>query len=411
MTTGSDVTGAETHSPDGAARMLQHHFESPDQQFDSSKLGMWIFLGTEMLMFGGLFCAYAIYRANHPDIFRWGSHLLDVRAGAINTVVLITSSFTMACAVMAAQRGWRWRQVVLLALTFLGACGFLAIKYTEYRPKFEHGLLWGKHFHPDPAYVAAHFGGGHHGGEEAAAEAGDAHEEKAAEETVDLELGRKIAYETCASCHGRDLRGMPKNGKNLVTSEFVAQKSDAELLAFLKVGRQPFDPANTTGVAMPPRGGNPTLDDAKLKDVIAFLRVVQEQGEEEGSAEGGEVAAVGPPEAAGGDESLFLPKSVIPPAPQGPPGLVPALTTRPAPPAVPPTPAGAHRFFAVYFLMTGLHAVHVIAGMVVIAWLMIGAALGRYDATYYTPVDLGGLFWHLVDLIWIFLFPLFYLIH
>jgi cytochrome c oxidase subunit 3 len=77
---------------------------------------------------------------------------------------------------------------------------------------------------------------------------------------------------------------------------------------------------------------------------------------------------------------------------------------------IPPTPEGAHRFFAVYFLMTGLHGIHVVAGMAVIAWLMVSAALGRYDAAYFTPVDLGGLFWHLVDLIWIFLFPLFYLI-
>ena len=77
---------------------------------------------------------------------------------------------------------------------------------------------------------------------------------------------------------------------------------------------------------------------------------------------------------------------------------------------VPPAPPNAHRFFGIYFLMTGLHGIHVVAGMLVIGWLMIGAALGRYDGAYYTPVDLGGLFWHLVDLIWIFLFPLFYLI-
>jgi len=92
-------------------------------------------------------------------------------------------------------------------------------------------------------------GDGHH--EEATDHEGEAGD--AAEPTVDLARGKRIAYETCASCHGQDLQGMPNNGKSLITSEFVAQKSDKDLLAFLKVGRQPFDPLNTTGVAMPPR--------------------------------------------------------------------------------------------------------------------------------------------------------------
>jgi len=384
----------------GARGRLQHHFGSLPQQFDSSKLGMWLFLATELLMFGGLFCAYAVYRGNHVEIFRWGSALLDRRLGMTNTAVLITSSFTMALAVYAAQRGWRWRQVLFLGLTFLGACGFLVIKAIEYTPKFQHGLLWGTRFDPDPHYVAAHFGHGRHPAEVAH----EAEEEPAvaAEPARDLERGKKIAFETCASCHGADLRGMPKNGKSLVTSEFVAAKSDPELLAFLKVGRQPFDPANTTGVAMPPRGGNPTLTDEKLQDVIAFLREVQAKGEEEG----GEVVLASAP-AEG--EAFALPKSVIPPAPPGPEGLASGAFPG-IPAAVPAPPPDAHRFFAIYFMMTGLHGIHVLAGMLVIGWLMIGAALGRYTEAWYTPVDLVGLFWHVVDLIWIFLFPLFYLI-
>ena len=68
---------------------LQHHFDTPEQQFDSGKLGMWLFLATEILLFGGLFVAYAVYRANHPEIFSWAHHLLDTKLGAINTVVLI----------------------------------------------------------------------------------------------------------------------------------------------------------------------------------------------------------------------------------------------------------------------------------------------------------------------------------
>jgi cytochrome c oxidase subunit 3 len=73
-------------------------------------------------------------------------------------------------------------------------------------------------------------------------------------------------------------------------------------------------------------------------------------------------------------------------------------------------PKNAHHFFAVYFLMTGLHAVHVLAGMVVIIWLIARSLRGDFGAGYFGPVDLGGLYWHLVDLIWIFLFPLLYLV-
>ncbi|HMB70809.1 MAG TPA: cytochrome c oxidase subunit 3 [bacterium] len=387
---------------------LQMHFDTPVQQFDSSKLGMWIFLGTELLMFGGLFCAYAVYRGNHPEIFAWGSKLLDRQLGAINTLVLITSSFTMAAAVSAAQRGWRWRQVALLFLTLLGACGFLVIKAMEYRPKFEHGLVWGSGFRPDMHYVEAHWRGhdAGHGPEEA--EPAEQEAAVSAPAAVDLDRGRKIAYQTCASCHGADLRGMPKNGKDMLTSEFIRNKSDDELLAFLKVGRSPWDPENTTQVQMPPRGGNPTLDDDKLRDVIAFLRLAQESvaaAEADGGADAELAAVLGPPP---GEDGAFLPRSVIPPAAQAPSGLV--VDALPATSPVPPPPPNAHRFFSVYFLMTGLHAVHVVAGMAIIVWLMLGAALGRYGPAYFTPVDLGGLFWHLVDLIWIFLFPLFYLI-
>ena len=77
----------------------------------------------------------------------------------------------------------------------------------------------------------------------------------------------------------------------------------------------------------------------------------------------------------------------------------------------PERPANAHIFFGIYFTMTGLHGIPVLAGMGVIAWLMIRAAKGHFSTEYFTPVDLGGLYWHVVDLIWIFLFPLLYLIN
>ena len=88
----------------------------------------------------------------------------------------------------------------------------------------------------------------------------------------------KAAYETtCIACHGADLKGMPGLGKDLTTSEFVKSKSDADLVAFVRVGRPASDPANTQGVDMPPKGGNPALSDQDILDIVAFLRTLQGQ--------------------------------------------------------------------------------------------------------------------------------------
>ena len=128
---------------------LAHHFDSLGQQFESGKLGMWLFLSTEVLLFGGLFCAYAVYRSNHPEIFIYAHQFLDKTLGGINTVVLICSSLSMAWAVRAAQLNQQRLLVILLSLTILGGFGFLGIKFVEYEHKWKHGLLWGARYHPD----------------------------------------------------------------------------------------------------------------------------------------------------------------------------------------------------------------------------------------------------------------------
>src|ERR1700689_1272273 len=107
---------------------LAHHFETPEQQYTSGKLGMWMFLGTEVLMFGGLFCAYSVYRHNHPDVFAFAAEkYLSIPLGALNTVILITSSLTMAWGVRAAQLNQQKLLKVCLLLTLLGAAGFLVV--------------------------------------------------------------------------------------------------------------------------------------------------------------------------------------------------------------------------------------------------------------------------------------------
>ena len=90
------------------------------------------------------------------------------------------------------------------------------------------------------------------------------------------EHGKQIYSQICIACHGPEAKGVQGLGKDLTTSTFVAEKSDAEMVDFLKVGRDPSDPLNTTGVAMPPKGGNPALSDQDMLDIVAFVRTIHQ---------------------------------------------------------------------------------------------------------------------------------------
>jgi cytochrome c oxidase subunit 3 len=309
-----DAHGHE-HNP-----ALAHHFESEGQQFESSKLGMWLFLATEILFFGGLFCAYALYRAYHPEIF-WAGHIhLDTTMGAVNTVILLASSFTMALAVRAAQLSQQKLLVTMLSLTLAGGIGFMVVKFFEYKSKWDHGYLPGQNFDPQ-----------------------DKH----------------------AKGHGKD------HGDKTTTNGHAAATyadADAESAA-------PDGTPEAAGVA----DGDPA------------------------AAPPAEPAAVETPEIEG-----FTP-SMIEEAATAPGGMVAEADSKRHTHAV--EAENVQVFFGIYFAMTGLHVLHVIAGMGVLVWLLIRASAGHFGSSYFTPVDLGGLYWHLVDLIWIFLFPLLYLIH
>jgi cytochrome c oxidase subunit III len=274
---------------------LAHHFESLEQQYDSGKLGIWLFLTTEILMFSGLFCGYAVLRALHPEIFLYAHHYLSVKLGALNTVVLIFSSFTMAWAVRAAQLGQTRLLVRLLSITLACAGVFLAVKFVEYKDKWEDALLPGTAFNP---------------------------------------------------------KEPPK------------------------------------GIEMP------ALEAEKAK--------------------AGEKAAASKPAAADAPAAGAVgERSQIAPAAIGPTGLSPNwLAHNPSRHDVwsGPEPDNVQLFFGIYFAMTGLHGVHVIGGMIVIAWLIAKARQGIFGPDRFAAVDFVGLYWHLVDLVWIFLFPLLYLI-
>ncbi|HZL18333.1 MAG TPA: cytochrome c oxidase subunit 3 family protein [Polyangia bacterium] len=204
---------------------LAHHYETIEKQDYAVRLGMWLFLGTEVLLFAGLFLGYSVYRHFYHEAFHEASRHLDLWAGATNTIVLITSSLTVALAYHAITQGKTKLCAGLLTFTIVCACAFLVIKGIEYHHKFQEGALPGKWYH----------------------------------------------Y--------------------------------------------------------------------------------------------GEVTA-----------------------------------------------PGANLFYTVYFLTTGLHAIHVIVGMSILIWILARTLRGHFSTTYNVPVELGGLYWHLVDLVWIFLFPLLYLI-
>ena len=131
---------------------LAHQFDNLDQQREVASLGMWIFLATEVLFFGGLFLTYAVYRGWYPEAFTAASRELLVWAGTLNTVVLITSSLTMALAVHAAQSGHRRALVALLLVTMAFGCVFLSIKAFEYWTEFKEHHVPGFGFQFEPEY-------------------------------------------------------------------------------------------------------------------------------------------------------------------------------------------------------------------------------------------------------------------
>ena len=280
-------------SSDGLA--VDHHFENADQQYQSAKLGMWIFLATEILFFGGLFVAYAVYRANHPEVFVFGHHFLDKNLGALTTVILICSSLTAAWAVRAAQLRQIGMLKLMILLTMLFAFGFMGVKAVEYNGKWKHGLLWAGQYDP--------------------------HAEDHGEISHDV-----VGEEFPEDAH-----------VEVVPEETVVEASPAQLAA-----------------------------DAD--------------------------------------------RSAIAPAAEGPAGLAAPGSAAAEEAGVEIEPANAQTFFSIYFLMTGLHGIHVLGGIGAFVWLLLCARRGYFDSGHFTRVDMVALYWHLVDLIWIYLFLLLYLI-
>src|SRR6185295_14252566 len=147
------------HDPDAVVSIrparLAHQFPAIEAQRHAERLAMWLFLGTEVLLFAGLFCGYALYRFLYPETFRLSSVHLDVNLGTINTVVLITSSLTVALAHHSAEKNLSRLAGLLIFASVLAGFVFLGIKALEYSHKFEEGLLPGRYFHSPDLHAPA----------------------------------------------------------------------------------------------------------------------------------------------------------------------------------------------------------------------------------------------------------------
>src|SRR5258707_460806 len=149
--------GGHGHGDPGHDPHQQHHFATMDQQFDTSKIGMWLFLATEVLTFGGLFLGFGLMQNKYPQEFVEAHEHLQRPLGALNTVVLLVSSFTMVLAVLAARTNQPKKTVRYLLMTIACACIFLGVKYFEYSHKFEEGLLPGIYYsHHGDLIVGSH---------------------------------------------------------------------------------------------------------------------------------------------------------------------------------------------------------------------------------------------------------------
>ncbi|MEM1212811.1 MAG: cytochrome c oxidase subunit 3 [Planctomycetota bacterium] len=432
---------------------LAHHFDTMEQQVESGKLGMWIFLATELLMFGGLFVAYAVYRAHHFEIFDYGHYLLDTRLGAINTAVLLASSLTMAIAVRASQLGQKPLLVAMLVLTFMGGVGFMVIKSIEYTDKFAKDLypgIWNAYYDYDKKLARFN-------------ELNQ--EENADREAKGLEPLEYTYKEYLAGIHKIEnyYFGKKKNvdwfTAHYIPEQFRGEKAEKAAKALANGGHHhenasgwPYHTETAYGPATDP-GDFRVLNQTPYVSLEAAPEAAEPEAQPEShNAE---------PEAHHGDDHHAAAPEPEPdpePAAHEVPivGLAARGTTSIAAPAPPPTridttyldrgvtpglvPFGTavgsnqaltdnpkdhytwetlpvaerdrmHLFFQIYYMMTGLHGLHVLIGMGLIGWIAVRAALGQFTPEYNAPVDIVGLYWHLVDLIWIFLFPLLYLIH
>jgi cytochrome c oxidase subunit III len=365
----------DTHAPhDDHAHdhpeWLAHHFDDAEQQFDAGKLGMWLFLVTEILFFSGMFCAYAQYRARNPEIYEFASQFLNEKLGAINTGVLLFSSLTMAWAVRAAQLAQHRLLIGLLGATLGCAAVFLGVKTVEYTHKWNLGLLPGRFYVTQGVGLETH---------------------------SDFWLNTlcvipAILLILCAVWYLVSLTKSNPVSRLVAGPLLLACFSffgGVYLGQYLEADASHGDHAAAHDDHGP---GHDHHDEADRKEAKSDEKTKTTSAPTAAAPAAMLVSTTTPTGQAFPDQVFVDPKFANVP--------YPAVNQR----------GKAGLFFGIYYCMTGVHAVHIIGGMVVISWLIWKAARQEFHSKYFGPVDNVGLYWHLVDFIWIYLFPLLYLI-
>ncbi len=410
---GHDDHGHDDHGHGHGDRSpwIQHHYDDAQHQFDSGKLGIWFFLTQEILFFAGLFVAYIVYRHHHPEIFAYAHYYLDVKWGAINTAVLIVSSLSAAWAVRCAQLNQRRGLIACLAITIVCAFGFLGIKYIEYMHKIHEGILFGKRF--DPCIAS---GGDHLLNKEnrcpgvTSSVVWDFKSKEAKRGCLDAETG----YDWNA-----EERGI--QGKCEVAELKMAGSGPNRK----ETGRRPIEMCEAPSAGHGDGHGKAEAGHRGGHKVPCWTLVVNQHVCPKGPA-----AMVHYGDHTTRSDIEIEVTCQAAPAPEAPKDAFADVQRGPArgdatfkKPNVAskhdqqhewsngPPPAHTNMFFSIYFAMTGLHGLHVLFGIFVFIWLLVRAIKGHFTPDYFGPVDYAALYWHLVDLIWIFLFPMLYLIH
>lgn len=355
------------------AEFIAHHFDSAEQQYDSGKLGIWIFLVTEVLFFSGLFVFYTLYRNLHPEIFEQAHVYLDKVLGGLNTIVLLFSSLTMALGVRAAQLGKNKNCAVYVLITMVCAAMFLGVKAVEYSHKWDMGIFPRSSFH-----LTFH------------------HAEPETAIGQSLHISDYLVYLSViptlllAGFFGGSV--VAKLTNKDVLSKFLAGLTIMVFGYFLgAVGGQLYQ--NVVGGE---GEGHAAVQPILLHAATASFTQDHEStadDHEHGKTMGGEAghAEAGHDEEDHGEHSAAA-----------------GGTIEEDPNAKLDRDVGT--FFSIYYCLTGLHAIHIIGGIIALSWIFWRSLLGQWRSDYFGPVDFVGLYWHLVDLIWIYLFPLLYLI-
>jgi cytochrome c oxidase subunit 3 len=410
------------HSDHGhhGSPFVQHHYDDAQHQFDSGKLGIWIFLGQEVLFFSALFVAYILYRVHHGEIFAYAHKWLDVKMGAINTAVLIFSSLTAAWAVRCAQLNQRKRLIFCLATTIVCACGFLCVKYMEYSHKYHEQILFGPYF--DPCISS--------GGTELMTKSNECPGSKSSVE-FDKAAGKPVAgciewatidqdpRETGlqAECTVEEVK-VKLDARGKATDTELSKRPITEMCAEevphggehgkekFPCWRSSYQPAVCPDLTSAPDKAQGKASRPQIGIIVLYGDHEERGHDTKIKAECKQAPVVAPPADPLADvvEKQELGKKLI--------VNKPALTEHEKHEMfyAGPPPEHTSMFLTIYFAMTGLHGIHVLFGVFVFIWLLIRAVKGQFTSDYFGPVDYAALYWHIVDLIWIFLFPLLYLI-